>query len=100
MPNIVPAHLHLVRSAWPTHSVPTQAFARTARTPLPSFRFLHVSIGQLVALTFEDAPAQLRLLLTVVIEVALMTWVIMPRLTRWLARGLYPHATSSDRSVE
>lgn len=61
---------------------------------------LVVSIGQLVAVLLGDAPAQLRLLLTIVLEVALMTWVIMPRLTRWLARWIHPRSPSSGRPVE
>lgn len=51
---------------------------------------LVLSIGQLVALVLSSAPPSVRLLVTIVIEVALMTWVLMPRLTRWLARWIYP----------
>lgn len=51
---------------------------------------LVLSIGRLVALVLGDAPAPLRLLVTIIIEVALMTWVIMPRLTRLLSRWIYP----------
>lgn len=56
---------------------------------------LVLSIGRVVALVLGDAPAALRLLLTIVIEVVLMTWVLMPRLTRWLARWIYPTVTSA-----
>ncbi len=51
---------------------------------------LVLSIGQLVTLAFAGAPSQLRLLVTIAIEVFLMTYVLMPRLTRWLARWIYP----------
>jgi antibiotic biosynthesis monooxygenase (ABM) superfamily enzyme len=51
---------------------------------------LVLSIGQVVALVLGDAPAPLRLLVTIIIEVALLTWVIMPRLTRLLSRWIYP----------
>ena len=51
---------------------------------------LVLSIGQLVALTLESAPMQLRLLLTITIEVFLMTYVLMPRITRWCAGWIYP----------
>ena len=51
---------------------------------------LVLSIGQAVAMVLGSAPPALRLLVTIVIEVALMTWVIMPRLTRALARWIYP----------
>ncbi len=50
---------------------------------------LVLSIGKLVALALASAPPPLRLLVTIVIEVFLMTYVLMPRLTRWLARWIY-----------
>lgn len=40
-------------------------------------------------LTFET-PYPLRLLITIVIEVVLMTWWLMPLVTRRLARWIYP----------
>jgi len=51
---------------------------------------LVLSIGQAVAFVLSDAPPQLRLMVTIAIEVVLMTYVLMPRLTRWLARWIYP----------
>lgn len=51
---------------------------------------LVLSIGALVGSVMGGAPPALRLLVTIIIEVALMTWVLMPRLTRWLARWIYP----------
>lgn len=51
---------------------------------------LVLSIGQLVALVLVDAPLSVRLLVTITIEVFLMTYVIMPQLTRLLARWIYP----------
>jgi uncharacterized protein len=51
---------------------------------------LVLSIGKLVALALHGAPLELRLLLTITLEVFLMTYVLMPRLTRWLARWIYP----------
>lgn len=51
---------------------------------------LVLSIGQLVGLALAEAPQPIRLLVTIVIEVCLMTYVLMPRLTRWLARWIYP----------
>lgn len=41
-----------------------------------------------VLLAFWRSP--IRQLVTIIIEVAVMTWVLMPRLTRWLARWIYP----------
>lgn len=37
-----------------------------------------------------DTPYQLRLLVTIAIEVVLMTWWLMPLVTRRLARWIYP----------
>ena len=53
---------------------------------------LVLSIGQLVAAVLASAPGPVRLLVTIVIEVFLMTYVLMPRLTRALARWIYPKA--------
>jgi antibiotic biosynthesis monooxygenase (ABM) superfamily enzyme len=54
-----------------------------------------LSIGQAVSLVLGDAPQPVRLLVTIGIEVFLMTYVLMPRLTRWLARWIYPRAVPS-----
>jgi antibiotic biosynthesis monooxygenase (ABM) superfamily enzyme len=56
---------------------------------------LVLSIGQLVALAAGSLPLQLRLLVTITLEVFLMTYVLMPRLTRWLARWIYPRRAAS-----
>jgi antibiotic biosynthesis monooxygenase (ABM) superfamily enzyme len=53
---------------------------------------LVLSLGKLVGVVMAGAPAPLRLLVTIAIEVLLMTYVLMPRLTRWLARWIYPTA--------
>lgn len=49
-------------------------------------------IGGAVAALLPSVPAPLRLLLTIALEVALLTWWLMPRLTRWLAPWIYPRA--------
>lgn len=51
---------------------------------------LVLSIGSLVALVLGGVPMPVRLLVTITIEVFLMTYLIMPRLTRALARWIYP----------
>lgn len=51
---------------------------------------LVLTIGSLVGLALAGAPSPLRLLVTIVIEVFLMTYVVMPPLTRRLARFIYP----------
>jgi hypothetical protein len=47
-------------------------------------------IGGAVAALLPGVPPPLRLLLTIALEVALLTWWLMPRLTRWLAPWIYP----------
>lgn len=47
---------------------------------------INLAIGPLIA----SWPLPLRLLLTVTLQVVLMTYAIMPRLTRALARWIYP----------
>ncbi|MBX2818119.1 MAG: antibiotic biosynthesis monooxygenase [Rhodothermaceae bacterium] len=51
---------------------------------------LVLSIGWLVGQVLITWPYPLRLLVTIAIEVFLMTYLLMPRLTRWLARWIYP----------
>ncbi len=70
--------------------VPQPSRLRMALLMIVVVYTLVLSLGQLVALTLSSAPAAVRLLITIVLEVALMTWVIMPRLTRLLARWIYP----------
>lgn len=52
---------------------------------------LVISIGQLVAVLVGDIlPSQIRLLVTISIEIFLMTFVLMPHLTKLLATWIYP----------
>lgn len=51
---------------------------------------LVLGIGALAALVLSAVPGQLRLLLVIAVEVFLMTYVILPPLTRLLARWIYP----------
>lgn len=84
--------LELWFAAPPGTVVPQPSRARMALLMILVVYGLVLSIGGLVARVMGDAPAALRLLVTIVIEVVLMTWVLMPRLTRWLARWIYPAA--------
>jgi uncharacterized protein len=72
--------------------VPQPSRARMALVMIVVVYALVLSLGQLVALALGSAPFPLRLLVTIVIEVFLMTYVLMPRLTRWLARWIYPRS--------
>jgi antibiotic biosynthesis monooxygenase (ABM) superfamily enzyme len=51
---------------------------------------LVLTIGSAVAWALQSWPGWLRLLITIGIEVAFMTWWLMPRLTRWLAPWIFP----------
>ncbi|MFO0647753.1 MAG: hypothetical protein U0326_16040 [Polyangiales bacterium] len=70
--------------------VPQPSRLRMALVMIAVVYGLVLSLGQLVGLVLAGAPAPLRLLVTIIIEVFLMTYVLMPRLTRWLARWIYP----------
>ena len=70
--------------------VPQPSRARMALLMTVVVYVLVLSLGAVVGRILGDVPFPVRLLVTIVIEVALMTWVIMPRLTRALARWIYP----------
>ncbi|MEZ4404911.1 MAG: antibiotic biosynthesis monooxygenase [Polyangiales bacterium] len=70
--------------------VPQPSRFRMALVMIAVVYGLVLSLGKLVGAVMASAPFALRLLVTLVIEVFLMTYVIMPRLTRWLARWIYP----------
>ena len=70
--------------------VPQPSRFRMALVMIAVVYGLVFSIGALVALVLEGAPMPLRLAVTITIEVFLMTYFLMPRLTRWLAPWIYP----------
>lgn len=71
--------------------VPQPSPARMALLLIAVVWSLVLLIGSAVnAVVGTALPYPLRLLLTIVIEVLLMTYVLMPRLTRWLAPWIYP----------
>ncbi len=70
--------------------VPQPSRLRMALVMIVVVYGLVLSLGKLAGLVLAAAPAPLRLLVTIVIEVLLMTYVLMPRITRWLARWIYP----------
>ncbi len=74
--------------------VPQPSRFRMALVMIAVVYVLVLSIGQLVGLALAAAPQPVRLLVTIVIEVFLMTYVLMPRLTRRLARWIYPKEDS------
>jgi len=70
--------------------VPQPSRFRMALVMIAVVYGLVFSIGKLVGLVLEAAPLPIRLLVTITIEVFFMTYWLMPRLTRWLARFIYP----------
>lgn len=86
-------------SAPPGTVVPQPSRPRMALVMIVVVFTLVLLIGSAVntafaALPFET-PYPLRLLVTIAIEVALMTYWLMPVLTRRLARWIYPSKTST-----
>lgn len=71
--------------------VPQPSRLRMALVMIVVVYGLVLSLGALVAFGLAGLPPPARLLVTITIEVLLMTYVVMPRLTRWLARWIYPH---------
>ena len=51
---------------------------------------LVLSIGQLVGMVAMEVPSYVRLFVTISIEIFLMTYVLMPRITKLLAKWIYP----------
>jgi antibiotic biosynthesis monooxygenase (ABM) superfamily enzyme len=70
--------------------VPQPSRFRMALVMIGVVYTLVLSLGSLVGLVLREAPMPLRLLVTITLEVFLMTYVLMPRLTRALARFIYP----------
>ncbi|MFM2140826.1 MAG: hypothetical protein RLZZ25_1091 [Gemmatimonadota bacterium] len=70
--------------------VPQPSRWRMALVMIAVVYALVVSIGYGVGVVLAGVPSPARLLVTITIEVFLMTYVLMPRLTRWLARWIYP----------
>lgn len=75
--------------------VPQPSRLRMALVMIVMVYVLVLVLGQLVGLVLGEAPLPLRLLITITIEVFLMTYVLMPTITRWLARWIYPGGRAS-----
>ena len=55
---------------------------------------LVLSIGQLVSMVAVGVPSSIRLFVTISIEIFLMTYVLMPHITRVLAKWIYPSSNT------
>jgi antibiotic biosynthesis monooxygenase (ABM) superfamily enzyme len=78
--------------------VPQPSRLRMALMMIAVVYTLVLSLGSAVAAVLGSAPLPLRLLITITIEVFLMTYVLMPRLTRWLAWWIYPSTAKRKAS--
>ncbi len=76
--------------------VPQPSRARMAVVMVCVVFGLVLSLGQVVNAVLGSWPFALRLLLTIIIEVLIMTYWLMPRLTRWLAPWIYPNRAASS----
>ena len=56
---------------------------------------LVLSIGQLVGIVVAEVPSYIRLFITISIEIFLMTYVLMPRITKLLAKWIYPSSKAA-----
>jgi antibiotic biosynthesis monooxygenase (ABM) superfamily enzyme len=79
-------------AAPPGTVVPQPSRPRMALLLIAVVYLLVLSIGALVNTVMGNLAYPLRLLVTIAIEVSLLTWVVMPWLTRTLARWIYPSA--------
>jgi antibiotic biosynthesis monooxygenase (ABM) superfamily enzyme len=70
--------------------IPQPSRLRIALVTLAVVFGLVVSIGQLVNIAAGEVPSYVRLFVTISIEIFLMTYVLMPRITRLLSKWIYP----------
>ena len=70
--------------------VPQPSRLRMALVTIAVVFGLVVSIGQIVNMVAVEVPSYVRLFVTISIEIFLMTYVLMPRITRLLAKWIYP----------
>lgn len=59
---------------------------------------LVLSIGQAVGMVAAEVPSYIRLFVTISIEIFLMTYVLMPRITKLLAKWIYPSSKTAAAS--
>ena len=70
--------------------IPQPSRLRMALVTLAVVFGLVVSIGQIVNMVAGEVPSYIRLFVTISIEIFLMTYVLMPRITRLLSKWIYP----------
>jgi uncharacterized protein len=70
--------------------IPQPSRLRMALVTIAVVFGLVVSIGQIVNMVAVEVPSYVRLFVTISIEIFLMTYVLMPRITRLLTKWIYP----------
>jgi uncharacterized protein len=70
--------------------VPQPARWRMAVVTMLTVYFLVMTAGRLIIIVLGDMPFAVRMAGLVVVQVVLMTYVFMPRVTRLMARWIYP----------
>ena len=91
--------LELWFTAPPGTVVPQPVRWRMALIMIVVVYVLVLSIGAAVKALLGEAPMPVRLLVTIAAEVFLLTYVLMPRLTRRLARWIYPRPDRPARAA-
>jgi antibiotic biosynthesis monooxygenase (ABM) superfamily enzyme len=69
--------------------VPQPSRLRMALVTIAMVFGLVVSIGQIVNMVAMEVPSYIRLFVTISIEIFLMTYVLMPRITHLLSKWIY-----------
>jgi antibiotic biosynthesis monooxygenase (ABM) superfamily enzyme len=70
--------------------IPQPSRLRMALVTIAIVFGLVISIGQIVSIVAVGVPSYIRLFVTISIEIFLMTYVLMPRITRLLSKWIYP----------
>jgi antibiotic biosynthesis monooxygenase (ABM) superfamily enzyme len=70
--------------------IPQPSRLRMALVTIAIVFGLVVSIGQIVNIIAVEVPSYIRLFVTISLEIFLMTYVLMPRITKLLSKWIYP----------
>jgi uncharacterized protein len=79
--------------------VPQPSRLRMALVTIAIVFGLVISIGQIVSIVAVGVPSYIRLFVTISIEIFLMTYVLMPHITRLLSKWIYPSSKAMVTSI-
>ena len=83
-------HLTGLELWFPSPSTPQPSRLRMAIVMVVVVYAFVLALSPIVSWLMPSAPLPLRLFVAIAVEVMLMTYLVMPRITRWLERWLYP----------